>query len=104
MNQPEDVEVILSPDKRYQFHSSVLARNSTLFASFLTERNAAKLNKRARNAGIKVRWIIELTKLPDDADPAGRLELVVIAPGPMTLLHNSPHPLPSSCNRSNHAY
>lgn len=95
MNQPEDVEVILSPEKRYQFHSSVLARNSDLFKSLLTERNAAKLCKRARNAGIKVRWMIELTKLPDDQDPAGRLELVVSAPLPITILHLSPHPAAS---------
>jgi hypothetical protein len=80
MNQPEDVEVILSPEKRYQFHSSVLARNSTHFSSLLTERNAAKLCKRARNAGIKVRWMLELAMSPHEEHTPGRLKLVVSAP------------------------
>lgn len=77
MNQPEDVEVILGHGRRYQFHSGTLARNSTLFAELLTEPNAAKLNSRAKNAGIKIRWMIELTSLPNEIYPAGRLELVV---------------------------
>ena len=77
MNQAEDVEVILGHERRYKFHSGTLARNSTLFADMLTEPNAAKLNSRARNAGIKIRWMMELTRLPCDQYPAGCLELVV---------------------------
>ncbi|KAF1848640.1 uncharacterized protein K460DRAFT_334981 [Cucurbitaria berberidis CBS 394.84] len=80
MNQAEDVEVILGRERRYKFHSGTLARSSTLFADMLTEPNAAKLNSRARNAGIKVRWMIELTRLPCSQYPAGCLELVDLAP------------------------
>lgn len=77
MNQAEDVEVILGHERRYKFHSGTLARNSTLFADMLTEPNATKLNSRARTAGIKIRWMMELTMLPCDQYPAGCLELVV---------------------------
>jgi hypothetical protein len=77
MNQAEDVEVILGHKRRYKFHSGTLARNSTLFADMLTEPNAVKLSNRARNAGIKIRWMIELTRLPSEQFPAGVLELVV---------------------------
>ncbi|KAL1793908.1 hypothetical protein ACET3X_007329 [Alternaria dauci] len=80
MNQAEDVEVILGHQRRYKFHSGTLARNSTLFADMLTEPNAVKLNNRARNAGIKTRWMIELKVLPSDQYPAGRLELVELGP------------------------
>ncbi|KAH9861428.1 hypothetical protein J1614_011174 [Plenodomus biglobosus] len=76
MNQAEDVEVTLGHNRRYKFHSGTLARNSTLFADMLTEQNAAKLSIRAKNAGVKVRWLIELTRLPDAQHPAGRLALV----------------------------
>ncbi|KAF2846761.1 hypothetical protein T440DRAFT_457845 [Plenodomus tracheiphilus IPT5] len=76
MNQAEDVEVTLGRNRRYKFHSGTLARNSTLFADMLTEQNAAKLSIRARNAGVKVRWLIELTRLPDGQYPAGCLALV----------------------------
>ncbi|KAF2276507.1 uncharacterized protein EI97DRAFT_377350 [Westerdykella ornata] len=78
MNQPEDVEVILTYDRRYVFHSSVLARCSTFLASLLTERTAATLSSKARNAGIKLRWMLELTQAPDEDHPAGQLELVVV--------------------------
>lgn len=77
MNQPEDVEVVLAHDRHYKFHASVLARNSTLFAGILTEPYAVKLSNKAKNAGIKTRWMIELTALPSSENPAGRLELVV---------------------------
>jgi hypothetical protein len=77
MNQAEDVEVVLGHERRYKFHSGTLARSSTLFASMLTEPNAAKLNKKAREAGVKIRWMIELTRLPCDAYPGGCLKLVV---------------------------
>lgn len=77
MNQPEDVEVVLSPDRHYRFHASVLARSSTLLARLLTERNAANLSSKARNAGIKVRWMIELNRIPDEEHPTGKLEIVV---------------------------
>jgi hypothetical protein len=77
MNQAEDVEIILGHKRRYKFHCGTLARNSTLFAEMLSERNAAKLNSRARNGGIKIRWMIELTRLPNEQYPAGCLELVV---------------------------
>lgn len=77
MNQAEDVEVVLGHERRYKFHSGTLARNSTLLADLLTECNAVKLNTRARNAGIKTRWMIELKDLPSDQHPAGRLDLVV---------------------------
>ncbi|CAN9355727.1 unnamed protein product [Alternaria alternata] len=80
MNQAEDVEVILGHKRRYKFHSGTLARNSTLFADMLTEPNAAKLNNRARNAGIKTRWMIELKELPSEQQPAGRLGLVELGP------------------------
>ncbi|KAF2028291.1 hypothetical protein EK21DRAFT_114059 [Setomelanomma holmii] len=76
MNQAEDVEVILGHQRRYKFHSGTLARNSTLFADMLTEPNAVKLSNRARGAGIKIRWMIELTRLPSESNPAGCLELV----------------------------
>ncbi|KAH7378264.1 hypothetical protein BKA66DRAFT_421489 [Pyrenochaeta sp. MPI-SDFR-AT-0127] len=76
MNQAEDVEVILGHERRYKFHSGTLARSSTLFADMLTEPNAAKLSSRAKNAGIKIRWMIELTRLPSEQYPAGCLELV----------------------------
>ena len=77
MNQAEDVEVTIGHNRRYKFHSGTLARNSTLFADMLTEPNATKLSNRARNAGIKIRWMIELKALPSAQYPAGRLELVV---------------------------
>ncbi|CAO2653959.1 Nn.00g106920.m01.CDS01 [Neocucurbitaria sp. VM-36] len=80
MNQAEDVEVILGHERRYKFHSGTLARNSTLFADMLTEPNAAKLNSRARIAGVKIRWMMELTRLPCDQYPAGCLELVELTP------------------------
>ncbi|KZM22285.1 phospholipid-translocating ATPase rsb1 [Ascochyta rabiei] len=76
MNQAEDVEIILGHKRRYKFHSGTLARNSTLFAEMLSERNAAKLSSRARSAGVKIRWMVELTRLPDEQFPAGHLELV----------------------------
>jgi hypothetical protein len=82
MNQAEDVEVILGHKRRYKFHSGTLARNSTLFAEMLSERNATKLNSRARGAGIKIRWMIELTRLPSEQFPGGYLELVVRGMGP----------------------
>jgi hypothetical protein len=77
MNQAEDVEVILGYKRHYKFHSGALARNSTLFAEMLTEPNAVKLNKRAKEAGVQIRWMVELTCLPCDNHPAGLLELVV---------------------------
>lgn len=77
MNQAEDVEIILGHKRRYKFHSGTLARNSTRFAEMLSERNAAKLNSRARSAGIKIRWTVELTRLPSEQFPAGCLELAV---------------------------
>lgn len=77
MNQAEDVEIILGHKRRYKFHSGTLARNSTLFAEMLSERNAARLNNRAKNAGVKIRWMIELSRLPDEEYPAGWLDLVV---------------------------
>ncbi|KAJ4383602.1 phospholipid-translocating ATPase rsb1 [Didymella sp. IMI 355093] len=80
MNQAEDVEVILGHKRRYKFHSGTLARNSTLFAEMLSERNATKLNSRARSAGIKIRWMIELTRLPSEQFPGGCLELVEMTP------------------------
>lgn len=77
MSQPDDVEIVLAPDRRLQFNSGILTRNSTLFALLLTERSAAKLSTKARNAGIKLRWMVELTSGPTDEEPSGRLELVV---------------------------
>lgn len=77
MNQPEDVEVVLGYGSRYKFHSGTLARHSPLLADMLTEPKAARLSPRARSAGIKIRWMIELTWLPCDKYPAGRFELVV---------------------------
>jgi hypothetical protein len=77
MNQVEDVEIVLSHKRRYKFHSGTLARNSTWFADKLSESNAARLNSRARNAGIKIRWMVHLVELPSPHNPAGVLELVV---------------------------
>jgi hypothetical protein len=77
MNQEEDVEIILGHKNRYKFHSGTLARNSTFFSGLLTEPNAAKLSNRAKQAGIKIRWMFELTRLPCEPYPAGRLERVV---------------------------
>jgi hypothetical protein len=77
MNQAEDVEIVLGYERRYKFHSGTLARNSTLFADMLTEPNAVKMSNKAKNAGIKIRWMIELTRLPSEQYPAGTLELLV---------------------------
>jgi hypothetical protein len=106
MNQAEDVEIILGHKRRYKFHSGTLARNSTLFADMLSERNAAKLNSRARSAGVKIRWMIELARLPDEQFPAGCLELVVRSNCPWTasgaqtfqelILDRSSHPQASA--------
>jgi len=92
MNQVEDVEIGLGHNRRYKFHSGTLARNSTLFADMLTEANAAKLNSRARYAGVSVRWLIELIRLPDDEYPAGRLALVVRLGLGLGLAHGHPYP------------
>ncbi len=92
MNQAEDVEVILGPKRRYKFHSGTLARNSTRFAEMLREPNAAKLNSRAKHAGVKIRWMIELTQLPDDSKhPGGCLELVVCYAEPGGLHQSQVH-------------
>ncbi|KAF2197990.1 hypothetical protein GQ43DRAFT_474960 [Delitschia confertaspora ATCC 74209] len=74
--EPEDVEISLGVGRRYKLHSGVLARNSTLFAEFLTEANAAKLAPRAKSAGVTTRRMIELQKLPSDDNPAGKLGVV----------------------------
>lgn len=98
MNQAEDVEIDLGHSRRYKFHSGALARNSTLFADMLTEANAAKLNSRARYSGVSVRWLIELTRLPDDDYPAGRLALVVCpssGSGPWSLVSLTRSQLPT---------
>ena len=84
MNEVEDVEVILGHERRYKFHSGTLARSSTLLADMLIEPNAAKLSKAAKSAGMKIRWMIELTCLPCSLYPAGRLELVVGLPWNLT--------------------
>ncbi|KAF1915973.1 RTA1 like protein-domain-containing protein [Ampelomyces quisqualis] len=76
MNQDEDVEILLGHKRRYKFHSGNLARNSTLFAEMLTEPRAAALNAKAKSAGIKIKWLIELTHLPSENFPAGNLQLV----------------------------
>ncbi|KAH8696964.1 hypothetical protein GQ44DRAFT_788189 [Phaeosphaeriaceae sp. PMI808] len=80
MDQAEDVEIILTSDRRYKFHSGTLARNSTMFAGMLTEQNGAKLNSKATLMGIKVRWMIQLTRLPSEHFPGGSLELVKLTP------------------------
>ncbi|KAF2660345.1 hypothetical protein K491DRAFT_79558 [Lophiostoma macrostomum CBS 122681] len=73
----EDVQIILSHDHRYKFHRSVLVRNSTFFASLLTNKSAAPLSPKALKAGVKIKWIIALTKVPDfDVDSHGTLELL----------------------------
>jgi hypothetical protein len=82
MNQPHDVQVVLSHDRQYTFHASVLARNSVFFADHLTERNAARLSNKAKNAGITKRWIVELVEMPSDQHPAGQLDLIVSQPVP----------------------
>jgi hypothetical protein len=70
----------------------------------LTEHNAAKLHARARKAGIKIRWMIELTRMPDDEHPAGRLELVVSVPNPIPIIDTSTHPNPHRCYPTKTAY
>jgi hypothetical protein len=77
MNQAEDVGIVLGHKNYYKFHSGTLIRNSTLLAGMLTEPNAVKLSGRAKEAGITIRWMVELANLPCDEYPAGRLELVV---------------------------
>jgi len=77
MNQAEDVVVVLAHNRHYKFHSGTLARNSPLLARMLSEPLAAKLSNKAKNAGVKVRWMIELERAPDANNPAGKLGLVV---------------------------
>lgn len=77
MNQAHDVQVVLKHDQKYSFHANSLARSSILFAELLTEPNAAKLSNRAKSAGIKTRWMVELVELATDKYPAGKLALVV---------------------------
>lgn len=77
MNQPHDVMIVLHRDRKYPFHAGVLARNSTFFAERLIEPKAAKLNNRAKQAGVKIRWMLELKQLPNDDYPVGELDLVV---------------------------
>ncbi|KAF2646212.1 hypothetical protein P280DRAFT_464449 [Massarina eburnea CBS 473.64] len=76
MNQAEDVEIVLTHDRKYKFHSGTLARNSTLLNEMLIEPNAAKLSNKAKNAGITIKWMIELKETPTHEYPAGRLGLV----------------------------
>ncbi|KAL5386915.1 hypothetical protein DPSP01_003931 [Paraphaeosphaeria sporulosa] len=76
MNQPHDVEIILSHDRKYPFHASTLARSSVFFASMLTETSAARLSTKAKNAGVTKRWLIELIEMPSAQYPAGQLELI----------------------------
>ncbi|KAF2179415.1 hypothetical protein K469DRAFT_799231 [Zopfia rhizophila CBS 207.26] len=80
MEQPED------------FHPNVLARNSTRFAEFLTEANAALFAPRAQTYGITVRRMVELQKLPDDNDIAGRLG-IVDSPNPRPKLDHIGRPV-----------
>jgi hypothetical protein len=77
MNQAEDVEVILAHNRQYKFHSGTLARSSKLLSGMLTEQNAARLCTKAKNAGVRTRWMIELKSLPSTLYPAGQLGLVV---------------------------
>jgi len=77
MSQPHDVLVVLSHERKYPLHANALARNSVLFANILTEPNAAKLSNKAKSAGIKIRWQVELVEMESEKYPAGRLELVV---------------------------
>jgi hypothetical protein len=77
MNQVEDVTVVLSPSHKYNFHSSVLTRNSSLFADLLDERFSAQLCAKAKNTGLKIRWMIELREILSDAFPGGKLERLV---------------------------
>ncbi|KAF2469263.1 uncharacterized protein BDR25DRAFT_288734 [Lindgomyces ingoldianus] len=76
MDQPEDVEVILTSKHRYNLHSNVLARNSPFFADLLIEANAAKLAPRTLATGKYTRWMFQLRKLPNDDYPAGQLALL----------------------------
>ncbi|PSN60077.1 hypothetical protein BS50DRAFT_656304 [Corynespora cassiicola Philippines] len=75
-NAPEDVIIVLAHDSRIHLHSGTLTRNSAFFASQLTEANAIKLSKQARDANIYHRWMLELRTMPTDEDPAGILERV----------------------------
>ena len=77
MSQPHDVLVVLRHDRKYPFHASVLARNSIFFSNLLTEPNAAKLNSKAKSAGIMTRWLVELVEMPTGNHPAGQMDLVV---------------------------
>lgn len=77
MNQPHDVEVVLSRDRKYPFHASTLARSSVLFASLLTEQSAVRLSSKAKAAGVAKRWLFELVEMPSAQYPAGQLELIV---------------------------
>ncbi|KAF1970952.1 hypothetical protein BU23DRAFT_537123 [Bimuria novae-zelandiae CBS 107.79] len=79
MNQPHDVQVVLSHDRKYPFHASTLARNSIFFAKLLTEPQAAKLSTKAKAAGM-ARWLVELVEMNSTKHPAGQLALVDLSP------------------------
>ncbi|KAJ4356767.1 phospholipid-translocating ATPase rsb1 [Didymosphaeria variabile] len=76
MNQPHDVQIVLSHDRKYPFHASTLARSSVLFADMLTEPSAARLSTKAKYVGISRRWVVELVEMPTAQYPAGQLELI----------------------------
>lgn len=77
MNQPQDVEIVLSNDHKYRFHASMLAKSSVLFANMFTEPSAARLSMKARHAGVARRWLLELVKMPSAQHPAGQLDIIV---------------------------
>ncbi|ORX96843.1 hypothetical protein BCR34DRAFT_497416 [Clohesyomyces aquaticus] len=81
MQQPEDVEIILTSEHRYKLHANVLARHSTFFAGYLTEQRAAKYPPRTLAKGVIIRWMFQLKRGPTEEEPAGELS-------PVNLDHN----------------
>jgi len=54
-----DVEVVISPTRRYELHVGVLRRSSTLFADLL-RRDGPKLSKKALDRGVTIRYRLVL--------------------------------------------
>ena len=55
-----DLEVIISPTRRYELHSTVLKQSSTLFAELMRV-EGPRLTKKAQASGQTVRYCLQLT-------------------------------------------
>ena len=56
-----DVLVVLSPNRTYNLHATMLRHSSNFFAGLIREETGAKLSSKAKNSGVKTRFYIELT-------------------------------------------